>query len=81
MSHFLGGVFVDRFRHRADLIIAVSLVGCGTANLIIPYSRHVEVLFVVCGVEGLLEAMINIGEVETPNLRFCAQIAQSCLLR
>lgn len=57
-----GGVLIDRFRHRADMILAVSLLICAALNIIIPYSPYVELLFVVFGMEGIMEAYINIGK-------------------
>jgi len=44
------------------MILAVSLLICAALNIIIPYSPYVELLFVVFGMEGIMEAYINIGK-------------------
>lgn len=53
---------MDRFHSKAELILAVSVVLCSGLNVVVAYSRWVELLFAVFFLEGILEVLVNIGK-------------------
>ena len=57
-----GGLLVDRFHSKAELILALCVAGCGALNAIVPYSRWIELLYALYVIEGWLESIVNIGE-------------------
>ena len=58
-------VLVDKYEHRIDLILAVSLFTGAGLNIAIPYCTHATALFLVIFLLGWLELITNIGKHST----------------
>ena len=57
-----GGLLVDKFHSKADLILAICVAVCAVLNAIVPYSQWIELLFALFLLEGWLEVIINVGK-------------------
>ena len=56
-----GGLLVDRFHSKAELILAICVAGCAVMNAIVPYSQWIELLYMLFLIEGWLEVFVNVG--------------------
>jgi len=56
-----GGLLVDRFHSKAELILAICVAVCAVLNAIVPYSQWIELLFALFLLEGWLEVIINVA--------------------
>ena len=61
VSGLLVGSVLDRFREHTNLILAVSLVVCGTGTMTQPWSTYLEVLGVLFFIEGLCQGASDTG--------------------
>ena len=55
-------MLVDRFHSKAELILAICVASCSVLNAIVPYSKWIELLFVLFLVEGWIEVIVNVGK-------------------
>ena len=55
-------MLVDRFHSKAELILAICVASCAVLNAIVPYSKWIELLFVLFLVEGWIEVIVNVGK-------------------
>lgn len=53
---------MDKFHNKVELILAVCVVLCAGLNVVVAYSRWIELLFVMFLAEGYLECLVNIGK-------------------
>ncbi|KAL3876731.1 hypothetical protein ACJMK2_034532 [Sinanodonta woodiana] len=57
----IGGIFVDKFGHFCDLMLALSLDGGAAATMVIPWVQITELLWFLCWLQGTFEGIINIA--------------------
>ena len=57
-------MLVDRFHSKAELILAICVASCAVLNAIVPYSKWIELLFVLFLVEGWIEVIVNVGKFD-----------------
>ena len=58
-------VLVEKYEHRIDLILAVSVFTGAGLNIAIPYCTRIVGLFIVIFLLGWLELITNIGKFRT----------------
>jgi MFS family permease len=59
----LVGAFMDRFRERTNLVVAISLLVCGTGTMVQPWSTYLEAYAFLFVLEGVCQGTIDTCEV------------------
>ena len=57
-----GGLLVDKFHSKAELILALCVGSCAALNAKVPYSRWIELFYVIFLLEGWMEVVVNVGK-------------------
>ena len=56
-----GGLLVDS-HSKAELILALRVGSWAALNAIVPYSRWIELFYVIFLLEGWMEVVVNVGK-------------------